>query len=450
MHANLPALESILKDSRPRNVDIFINTGDYIGYGPFPDETVSILKKTEVLAVKGNYDRKVLRVPEKEKHWKKSKTFKKWTAFKWAFENLSRENRQYLHLLPEKKFFEISGKTFALAHGSPQDINEYLGPETDRQRLHELAQILGVDFMITGHTHVPFVKREEKTLFINPGSVGRPNDGNPSASYSILSIGRNLAEVEHFRITYDIDRTLSTIAEKGLPEEFIEMFLKGKDLDSDGLNIGSVESMKKPFTEKEILQGCKDIIEQKVPLHAAHCKQVSDLALQLFDQLKQLHFLGPEERLILECAAILHDIGWIKGQQKHHKSSFNIIKNMDSLFPDPEKRNMIALIARYHRKAEPSEGHRPFMSLDSKGRRIVSLLASLLRVADGMDYDHVANVGNISCNYDSTKVVISCHAKVPSDLEKRRAILKSSLMGKVLERKVDIEWHSSGPTDKDT
>jgi diadenosine tetraphosphatase ApaH/serine/threonine PP2A family protein phosphatase len=68
--------------------------------------------------------------------------------------------------------------------------------------------------------------------FINTGSVGRPDDGDPRACYAILSIGRDLFQVEHYRVAYDIARAVQAIQINGLPEEFAQMHIQGRDLES--------------------------------------------------------------------------------------------------------------------------------------------------------------------------------------------------------------------------
>ena len=73
IHANIAALRSVLNHAHFQNVDMFINTGDYTGYGPFPDKTVQLMRRVEIVSVIGNYDQKVLSVPERMSSSKKAK-----------------------------------------------------------------------------------------------------------------------------------------------------------------------------------------------------------------------------------------------------------------------------------------------------------------------------------------------------------------------------------------
>ena len=232
VHANLPALDSVLAHARTQNVSAIWNTGDFLGYGAFPNEVVVRLQKAGAISILGNYDLKVLGFKEKDKKWRKSKRVEKYLAFQWAYQNLSRENRRYLKSLPEQRQLEVAGKSVLLTHASPASNEEPLDPATPEERLRELARLAGTDVVICGHSHQPFVRAVENTLFINTGSVGRPDDGDPRACYAILEVAQAELHVQHYRLEYDLARAVSGIHENGLPEAFAQMILKGRDLDT--------------------------------------------------------------------------------------------------------------------------------------------------------------------------------------------------------------------------
>lgn len=143
-----------------------------------------------------------------------------------------------------------------------------------------------------------------------------------------------------------------------------------------------------------------------------HCRQVRDLALMLFDQLQSLHHLGPTERTILNAAALLHDIGWTVGGSKHHKHSAALIRDhKDSLSEfTPGELELIANVARYHRKSPPSLQHEPFAELGKKERETVERLAALLRIADGLDRPHRQAVRQLRCEITDRQVVVRVEA----------------------------------------
>jgi exopolyphosphatase/guanosine-5'-triphosphate,3'-diphosphate pyrophosphatase len=119
-----------------------------------------------------------------------------------------------------------------------------------------------------------------------------------------------------------------------------------------------------------------------------HSRLVADLAVALFDQTQHLHRLGAPERELLYFSGLLHDVGTAVAQSAHHKHSLYIIGNADiEGFSDQELR-LIANIARYHRKALPSQNHVDYTSLGASDQRLVRRLGALLRLADGLDLDH--------------------------------------------------------------
>jgi exopolyphosphatase / guanosine-5'-triphosphate,3'-diphosphate pyrophosphatase len=120
----------------------------------------------------------------------------------------------------------------------------------------------------------------------------------------------------------------------------------------------------------------------------AHARRVTALALSLFDQTSALHGLGPAERGLLEVAGLLHDVGYAVSQSSHHKHSLYLIRNADLDGFSARERDLVANVARYHRKALPADRHSDYMALDDDDRSLVRRLAALLRLADGLDADH--------------------------------------------------------------
>ena len=100
---------------------------------------------------------------------------------------------------------------------------------------------------------------------------------------------------------------------------------------------------------------CRELVA-RYKLDQKHAEKVAELALSLFDQTEPLHGLGKQERIYLEAAALLHDIGYFISMQKHHKHSHYIIANSEIVGLSPAERLVVAGIARYHRKADPRRG----------------------------------------------------------------------------------------------
>lgn len=119
-----------------------------------------------------------------------------------------------------------------------------------------------------------------------------------------------------------------------------------------------------------------------------HARRVSTLAVSLFDQLKPMHGLGKRERLLLELAALLHEVGNFISSTGHHRHSYYIIAQTPILGLSDEEQLIVANVARYHRKAPPDLSHEGYRDLTERDRECVRSLAAMLRVADALDHDH--------------------------------------------------------------
>lgn len=192
---------------------------------------------------------------------------------------------------------------------------------------------------------------------------------------------------------------------------------------------------RKDAERESILQAVENLA-QTCQTELDHTHQVTRLALQLFDELGELHQGGDQERFWLECAARLHDIGWIEGVKGHHKTSLRIILESPLLPLDNKERLIIGSIARYHRKALPSLKHPHYASLDPAERKVVCRLAALLRIADGLDASHLNLVKDVTCSILPDEVLIRCKAVQLPHAEQDSTLKKADLFRKVYHRKV--------------
>jgi len=172
-----------------------------------------------------------------------------------------------------------------------------------------------------------------------------------------------------------------------------------------------------------------------------HAEHVRRLALRLFDSLGHRIGCEPTDRRILADAALLHDVGYHIGHLRHHKHSYHLISHAELLGVRPEEQMMIALVARYHRGAEPRRRHAEFGSLDRDGQRRVRRLSALLRVADGLDRGHAGAARGVKVRWLQRAVRITV---VPDPrarsvrLELWGAHRKAGLLAKVARRDVEI------------
>ncbi len=136
-----------------------------------------------------------------------------------------------------------------------------------------------------------------------------------------------------------------------------------------------------------------------------HAEAVRKHAGYLFDRLRSLHRLDAESRLLLEIAALLHDIGHFVNTEDHHKHSMYLIRATPFVGIDQRSQDIIACVARYHRGACPKSNHEIYCELSPADQRTVRLLAALLRIADAADrgagrVDTLSlRVGRGQCNF---------------------------------------------------
>lgn len=416
---------------------MFWNLGDFIGYGPFVNDVVDLLFTRCSAQVLGNYDLKVLKFPKKQEKWIKSKKKEKYLAFKWAWEKLSKKNAQRLAQLPQRELLMPAGLSFLLTHGGPAAIDETIGPDTPVERLRELASMTNAAIILFGHTHLPFSKTVDRTTFINPGSVGRPEGQDPRASYATLEITNDGMKVGFHKVSYDIERLSRAIHAAGLPEDFMKMFESGKNLDqvqdcqTKTLDIKPPDTKQKVAKAREFAMQCH--YEQE------HSEQVLKLSDILFKKLETVHGLGSHDHFLLTCAAILHDIGWTLGQTAHHKTAMQMILDDRTLPFDNIERKRIALIARYHRKALPEPEHAVYRELTPAMQKQVQLLGGIIRIADGLDRSHLNVVKDINVNISGRTIELVCNVQGAGRPELFAAKKKAALFEKATGRRVQIK-----------
>ena len=183
------------------------------------------------------------------------------------------------------------------------------------------------------------------------------------------------------------------------------------------------------------------------PDHAVH---TAELANQLFDRTRKLHGLGGTERELLEAAAIVHNVGLFISHSSHHKHSYYVIRNSEQLtgFTDREV-ELIAVIARYHRKSLPTEKHKEFAALSRKDKSLVRMLAGMLRIAIGLDRRHAEAVESLRVFIHDDRLEIEPIATPGADLDveiyaaNERSKLLASAFG------IDVEVRAPSVFDTD-
>lgn len=168
-----------------------------------------------------------------------------------------------------------------------------------------------------------------------------------------------------------------------------------------------------------------------------HALHVTRLSLALFDQTASLHHLGDREREWLEYAALLHDIGYLINVRRHHKHTYYLIKESDLHALTAEEIEIIANVARYHRRAVPRENHEGFRDLGRSQRRTVAALSAILRIADGLDRTHFGIVQGLTVRIGQpVRIEVQCSGDCELELWAARG--RSDLFERVFKRRVEL------------
>lgn len=172
-----------------------------------------------------------------------------------------------------------------------------------------------------------------------------------------------------------------------------------------------------------------------------HSLHVADLAMKLFDLTKDIHKLGDTEREYLEAASMLHEVGSFISHAQHHRHSYYLIRNSELLGFTENEKEIIANIARYHRKSHPKVKHEDFAKLGADDQLIVKKLASILRIADGLDRTHSAAVTDLRCflSGDELRILLRGDGESSPELEIWGAERKKALFEETFGIKVKVE-----------
>jgi predicted phosphodiesterase len=238
IHANLPALRSVLDDiDERRNVDAIYHLGDLTGYAPWPNEVVALLRQRGIQGIAGNYDSTVANGykhcgcradtagGEELSH----------LSYEWTRAHVTSETKKYLGSLPFRLDIRplgghVSGPTITLVHGNQTLNTVYVTEDRPDSFLEKMAKDIGTrggDVICFGHTHKPWQRTVGGVQFLNAGSVGRPKDGDWRACYVLLTMAESSVSAEFVRVSYDVDQAADAIRASDLPDEFAEILTSG-------------------------------------------------------------------------------------------------------------------------------------------------------------------------------------------------------------------------------
>jgi len=236
IHANLEALSAVLFDIESLNIDEIICLGDVIGYGPNPNECISLIHKKCPIVLMGNHDAAALDTQSTQNFNINAKI-----AIEWTEKQLTAENKNILENLPMSKIDD--NKTYV--HSTPYEPEMWYYISSVEEAAFNF-QFFDTTFCFVGHTHLPIIisidesktisvsqeetldfgKDENSRYLINVGSVGQPRDRNPKSSYGIMDTDASLLTIR--RIDYDIKKCQEKMRKHKLPEFLISRLAEGK------------------------------------------------------------------------------------------------------------------------------------------------------------------------------------------------------------------------------
>jgi putative phosphoesterase len=214
IHSNWAALRAVAEAEPAFDACLFL--GDLVDYGADPLPCIDWVRRHATHSVRGNHDHAVAQRVSPKSGGGLRRLAAATRPLHWNV--IDPHRNKYLARLPLVRQVELGGRSYYLVHATPRDpLDEYVtaDPATWRSRLEQVE----ADFVCVGHSHVPFHLTLDRTVVVNPGSIGQPRDGDPRAAYAVMEDGR----VELRRVEYDIDATLLQMRAAGVEEWAVEL-----------------------------------------------------------------------------------------------------------------------------------------------------------------------------------------------------------------------------------
>ncbi|HLT39669.1 MAG TPA: metallophosphoesterase family protein [Enhygromyxa sp.] len=216
LHANLVALDAALAELDELGVDEIICLGDIVDLGPQPQAVVDRLRERGVRCVRGNHDP----LDEHPEHAMLAE------IEAWTQTQLDDATLAELAGLPDQLLLDLAGTRVLCVHGSPRDFNDQVLDTTSAEQLLAWTSGWEFDVMVCGHTHVQLLRRIDRQVFVNVGSLGMPFarafcGGTPQVlpwgEYAIVAVSERGVAVELRRVSYDLERFARSLREAGFP-----------------------------------------------------------------------------------------------------------------------------------------------------------------------------------------------------------------------------------------
>lgn len=228
VHSNILALDAVIERIDELGIEDTYCLGDLVGYTPFPNEVIERLRNTAIPCIMGNYDDGVAySKPECSCLYDTEEEVRLGGAsLLWTIKNTSPENREWLKTLPKELRLTIDGHRILLFHGSPWRLEEYLHEDSPTGVFKKAIREFPADVYIFAHTHRPYVKRADVSLFVNVGSVGKPANPCLAAEFAVLTVDTGTVSCHFEQVAYAVDALREAIRESELPDGTISVWYR--------------------------------------------------------------------------------------------------------------------------------------------------------------------------------------------------------------------------------
>ena len=188
IHANLPALETVLARIDQLGLETVYCGGDLVAMGRTRMRCCRLIEERGIPTIYGNYDHAIARdrddcgcayVTQHDRDLGQR-------SVEWTLAHTDKASKDFMRELPFDRRFPLGNKRVRLVHGSPRKVNEYLFEDKPARTFERIAALSDCDVLVFGHTHKPWIHTYGGVLFVNCGSVGKTKDGDPRAAFALL------------------------------------------------------------------------------------------------------------------------------------------------------------------------------------------------------------------------------------------------------------------------
>lgn len=317
-------------------------------------------------------------------------------------------------------------------------IRAYLGPVVREVERHGFDVAIGSSGTILNLAEMALQRRGESGRLVSNATFTRKELGKVVDALVDAPTAKKRLKVP------GLDAKRADIIVAGallLEEAFDALGIEEMTVSDYALREGLVlDALQRQSPSSVIGQGTADIRERSVrrlsqlaPEEAEHVEQSRRLALELFDGTAAIHGLFTDCRELLAAAALLANVGIAISHERHHHHSYYVIRNAEHLRGFTQREvELVAQVARYHRKSAPKKKHEAFSALSSSDQRLVQTLAGILRVAIALDRAHDNRVAGLTVDCSAEIVVVKLEVRGDPSLElytveERKGLLESSL-----------------------